>query len=231
MFKESLIFVSGLGMGGLVGYLVANKVLDQKYFDKYDEKAKELEEYYQIQSLYERQHEERKKMKEADRPEDESLSKAHGNDIKERPLRNERGATNYTEFFRKSKIDESEDELAEKEHPEDDGPNDEILDPDFERDFDEHSRNLGREPRIISEEVLGELGPTWDEQTLMYYYYDGVTTTEEDEVLDDGAVYDLLGDCLEKYGFSSNEDEMVIYVQNFKLNTVYEVQKVISKYE
>ena len=57
--------------------------------------------------------------------------------------------------------------------------------------------------------------------------YNDALTTEDDDLIE--VPYDLVGDCLNKYGFTDN-DEMVIYVQNFALTTVYEVQKVMAAF-
>ena len=62
---------------------------------------------------------------------------------------------------------------------------------------------------------------------MTYYTEDDLLVTEENEVIED--VQRLIGDALTKYDFAKN-DEKVIFVQNFELNTVYEIEKVWGSY-
>ena len=83
-----------------------------------------------------------------------------------------------------------------------------------------------RKPRIISFDESEGLDDSWDKKLLYYYVYDDTLMTEDDEDLLEGEIRELtVGDCLEKYGFTYNK-EAVIFVQNFKFSTVYEVEKV-----
>lgn len=240
MTSNKLIFVfSGAGalVGGVAGFLTAYKTLEKEYLDRLDERAKELEDYYCSLEQYDREvdnylngQEPESKVKGR---EDGVLSKDQRNDIRDKLLRNERETTDYARMYVPKKNVESVkgldiEDLAESEHPEDD-ESEEEEDPDMERAFEEHRSNIGRQPRIISAEAAGELGPEWDEKALLYYYYYGILTTEDGDIIDDEAL--LVGDTLDKYGFGKNDDEMIIYVQNFAHDTVYEVQKVLSAFD
>ena len=90
-------------------------------------------------------------------------------------------------------------------------------------------KNEGRRPRIISADTLGDLDGTWDTQVLYYYTYDDTLTTEEGEVIEN--ILWAVGDCLEKYGFTEDTSQREVIVQNFDLNTVYEVVKVIGEFD
>ena len=229
MIKEGyFLFFGGIMLGFGIGFAVARKVLDQKYFKKYDERAKELEEYYGMLGEYDREiTDDMNKETASEKQEEGVLSKDQRDDIRKKLLRNEQQTTSYASMYKKKK----EERRLETEHPEEDEPEDEEENPgevDDERAFDEHLRDRKRPPRIISAEAIWELGPEWEEQTLLYYMYDEIVTTEDGDIIQNEEL--LIGDCLYKFGFSEN-DEMAIYVQNFAYTTVYEVQKVMARYE
>lgn len=235
-------FIGGLVAGGSIGFVAASKILDKKYFAKYDERVKELEEYYGRLEEYDRINLEDSKIEhgtiKAGKIERENgpLTKHQRDDIKNKLLRNEKQTTNYASMYKPKAgpmAEALEESLAEGESPEEDTndvEDNDAQDPDdayYERAFDEHQKNKNREPRIISAEAAEGLGPEWDHQTLLFYMYNDALTTEDDDLIE--IPYDLVGDCLYKYGFTDN-DEMVIYVQNFALTTVYEVQKVMAAF-
>ena len=90
--------------------------------------------------------------------------------------------------------------------------------------------NSGKEPKIISREAFDDIlfnDPTWDHQVLNYYVFNNRLTEEDgDEIL---VPYDVIGDSLVKYGFADNE-ETVMFVQNFEYHTIYEVDKLYLFY-
>ena len=141
---------------------------------------------------------------------------------------------NYTKEDRKSVYDR----LSESQHPEDDESSkeeelsgdekatEEALELNAEKD-----RERSKPPRLVPFETVEALDDTWDRQTLFYYQYDDTLVTEDgDEVLEDEERKDIVGNTLTKYDFDAN-DEMVIYVQNFKFSTVYEIEKVRGAYD
>ena len=246
--KMIFSFVSGLVAGGGIGFIAASKFLNKKYFKKYDERVKELEEYYGNTSVYERDYKDEISADDLDEKtkgykdvvskidrENGPLTKDQRDDIKNKLLRNEKQTTNYASMYRSKAgpmADALEQKLAEEEGPEEDSDDldEDAQDPDdayYEQAFDEHQKNKNRAPRIISAETADGFGPEWDQQTLLFYMYNDALTTEDDDLIE--VPYDLVGDCLNKYGFTDN-DEMVIYVQNFALTTVYEVQKVMAAF-
>lgn len=210
-------FAAGTLVGGIAGIFGSKKYFEKKAKKTIDERCLELEEYYEHNDEF-------KRVKLNDELKEVTTNTGRENGIlptNERDqLRNskyEKIRTDYKGIYKSQYVDP-----AEKEHPEDDS------DADSERAFDEHQQNKKRPPRIISFQTLGELGNEWEEKTLMYYIENDVLTTEEDVPIEDREL--LVGDCLDKYGFV-NSDEEIIYVQNFTLNTVYEVQKIFSEYE
>ena len=247
--KMIFSFIGGLVAGDGIGFIAASKFLNKKYFKKYDERVKELEEHYGKTSVYERDYKDEISADDLDEKtkgykdvvskidrENGPLTRNQRNDIKDKLLRNEKQTTNYASMY-KSKAgpmaDALEEKLAEEQSPaedEDEELDSEAQNPDdayYEQAFDEHQKNKDRAPRIISAEAAEGLGPEWDHQTLLFYMYNDALTTEDDNLVE--IPNDLVGDCLLKYGFTDN-DEMVIYVQNFALTTVYEVQKVMAAF-
>ena len=240
--NTAFIFMGGLVIGGAIGAISSFIFLDKRYQKSLEKFTMEMEEYYGRVDEYDRNR--YSKYVEPEDAESESdngrdsgvLSNEQRANIRERLRRNNEITTNYASLYKNKTDDVSkkevhhvlpEDQLLEEEideELEDDTAADE--DP-AEETFISHQKDKNRLPRIISAEKLGELNETYSEATLIFYIYDEVVTTDEDEVIED---YErLLGDCLTKYGFVDN-DERVIYVQNFELNTVYEVQKIFASY-
>lgn len=93
-----------------------------------------------------------------------------------------------------------------------------------------HQKNKDREPRIISAEDAANLPVGWSEEPLYYYPEDDLLLDDFDNVVEDPSL--LLGNCLEKYGFSDpNNDEDAIFVKNYQYDIVYWVQKVEGHFE
>lgn len=94
-----------------------------------------------------------------------------------------------------------------------------------EEAFDDHQRNKNKPPKIISAEVYGELPAHIDKKVLYLYAYDETVVDEDndDEPLTEPER--LIGDALTKYDFIDN-DERIIFVMNYALDTCYEIQKI-----
>lgn len=235
--KNVLIFLGGMTVGGIIGAVGAIKWLDKTYQETLDKRVKEMEEYYGRVDEFDRSN----YFNDAEvNPVDEDsadngrsngpLSNEARADIRERLRKNHEGTTNYAAMYSPKGNDIPEEDqdalLAERQESEEEEDLEESTAADEQPadDISEaHRRETGRPPRIISRDKLGELEERYETETLMFYLYDEVLTTEDEEPIDDPER--LLGDSLTKFGFNEN-DEMVIYVQNFDLSTVYEVQKV-----
>lgn len=116
-------------------------------------------------------------------------------------------ATDYTSFYKK-------DDPAEQEHPEDDG--------------EEKVKEKKRLPRIIKAEEFGQKG--FAEAYLDFYTMDqALVIADNTEPKEIDEVKDWIGDALDKYGFSQN-DEDKIYVRNYDRKTDYEILKVWDRF-
>lgn len=116
-------------------------------------------------------------------------------------------ATDYASFYKKN-------DPAEQEHPEDDG--------------EEKVKDKKRLPRIIKAEEFGEKGFT--EAYLDFYTIDQALVVADDtEAKEIDEVRDWIGDALDKYGFSQNDEEK-IYVRNYDRKTDYEILKVWDRF-
>lgn len=91
----------------------------------------------------------------------------------------------------------------------------------------EHDRNRGDKPKLIKYEDYGE-DHTLTQATLLYFVDNDILTTEDEEEIDDPA--QLVGNCLDKFGFKTNDDEKTIFVRNSKLGFDYEIIKVFESY-
>lgn len=96
-----------------------------------------------------------------------------------------------------------------------------------EEAFDEHQKNRNKPPRIISAEAYSNLPAYIENEVLYFYKYDEMLVDENDEPVEEPER--LVGDALTKYSFVDN-DESIIFVMNYSIDTCYEVQKVDSSW-
>lgn len=91
-----------------------------------------------------------------------------------------------------------------------------------------HEIHKGDLPKLIKREEYGNDG-TLAKKTLQFYVYDNILVDEEskEEVLDQRQ---MVGDCLDKFGFRTNDDEDEIYVRNSKLGFDFTVIKIFDSY-
>lgn len=92
-----------------------------------------------------------------------------------------------------------------------------------EEAFDEHQKNKDRSPKIISAEAYSNLPAYIDQGVLYFYAYDEMLCDDNEEPIEEPER--IVGDALTKYGFIDN-DERIIFVMNYALDTCYEIQKV-----
>lgn len=224
MKKEYGYFLGGMVSGGALGVLATIIFLKKKFMKELDRRVDEMEDYYQRTDEYDKRKVQNQKSSVRVKEKDKKLKTGH---VKEKDRTNYAKAyddivtNNY--IVKDGIMRQSSDEelLAESEYPEE----------DFEDEIDaleSISKESDLEPRIISFEKAGELDATYDDQTLFYYMYNDTLTDDEGNVVDEPDL--LLGNALEKYGFSDN-DEKMIFVQNFRLRTLYEVEKIWDSFE
>lgn len=213
--KNILCFVGGLVAGAAGGVLATQQYFKKKYQAEADAEIEEMNQYYtkKYEDLVELlKNEDDLK----DREETEEVSQGRMSDIREKLQQNYEQTTNYAKMFQGSKEEEEDDmeSLLEEEPTEREAA---------ESATEDHNRNKDKPPRIISEEALGDVPSYYESKVLFFYRLDDVVTDEEDNVVDDPEY--LLGDCLDKYNFRESEEKL-IFVRNYALDTVYEVQKI-----
>lgn len=238
--KNVMIFVAGAGSGGAIAALATKEYFRKKYAEIADAEIADMEDYYhrrveEIVNYF---------------PEDEEVNpvdedyngiseeEAEGmtsdpDSIKEKLTRNYEQTTNYAKMYKGGKNKPARGELTEEEkeqlNAESESPTeDDSMEAQAERATEEHAANMDRPPKLISEDALGELPGYIEHKVLFFYKLDDILTDEEDNVIDDPDY--LLGDCLDKYNFRESE-ETIIFVRNFALDTVYEVQKVDAAFD
>lgn len=182
------------------------------------------------------------------------MSKEERDEIKKKLSRNWEGTTNYAAMYKKQNAVEDASNETSDEHIccgncinynyedltcclDPDNPREvnyqydsceefeEYLnDSDPEEEvFEEYQKNKDRPPKIISASAFSELNPSVDTEVLYFYAYDEMLCDENEEPITEPAA--IVGDCLDKYGFRDNE-ERIIFVMNYAINTAYEIQKV-----
>lgn len=232
--RDIAIFVGGAIAGAVGGVLGTMGYFKKKYENIANDQILEIEKYYsdKIGKNY---------IREDDaeiNPVDDNfsntgrengvLSEEERSAIKEKLLdnyaRTSNNATNYSQIS-------TERFIAKREEAENEAQDDEdepvTMTPEEIAD-DEHKKNFDKPPRIISVDEYSNLPPYIDTQTLYYYFDNMVVTDDNDEVIDD---YErLVGDCLDKCDFINSQDEMLLIVMNYQLDTAYEIQKVMASY-
>ena len=229
MDKKNLCYLlGGVVVGGTLGVLATIVLLKKKFLKELDRRVDEMEAYYKRTDEYDKRKRDVRIRKDESK---EEVDICKPTDCKEGDQKNYAKAyrdlveDNYVVKEGKLKLASDEELLAEQEYPEEDP---EELDEEEQAMFESHLKERGRDPRIISFEKMGELDPSYDNQTLFYYMYDETVTDEDGNVIDEPNL--LLGKTLGKYGFADNQ-EKTIYVQNFQLRTVYEVVKEWKTFE
>lgn len=243
--KNILLFVGGLAIGAASGILGTKKYFEDRYQKRYEEDHDALEEYYHKRDEYTRDdHEEAEEEFEDDGVNPVETDSVPGGrmspeeraEIKAKLNRNWEGTTNYAGMYRE-KNGYTERALAEgTAHPLDvgepgeedpDDQNQEEVESAEETAFNEHQKNKDRPPKIISADAFSELDAHIETEVLYFYALDEMLCDENEEPIEEPER--LVGDCLDKYGFRDN-DERLIFVMNYALDTAYEIQKVDSSW-
>lgn len=136
-----------------------------------------------------------------------------------------------TPYHEKFKVqEEAADDVADTEHPAEVDPPDAEYEEEYAQGLiinSERSKDKG--PKLIKASDFGSESYL-DTATLLYYVEDGVLTNEDEEVYEDfDEVEGMLGECLHKFGFDTN-DEPSIYVRNMDRGCDYEIVKVFSSF-
>ena len=80
--------------------------------------------------------------------------------------------------------------------------------------------------KVTCEEFWLKEYECYEKMTLYYYVDDGTLVTEDDEIIVD--IDTVVGNLLDE--FKSNEEEL-IYIRNYFLETDYEVYKIFSSFD
>lgn len=206
--KNILIFVAGLITGGAAGVFATRDYFRKKYQEIADDEIADMQEYYQ-QELDRMVEYAEDDVADGELEEESPEEEADTSDNDGEPIYQ----TDYAHAYQK------QNDFAEE---------DDSMEALAAAATEEHQKNKDRPPRLISEEAVGELSPHIDHQILFYYTLDDTVTDEEDKIIDDPAW--LLGDTLDKYNFRES-DEKLVFVLNYALDTVYEIQKVNGSFE
>lgn len=225
--KNILLFIGGLVTGGAAGVFGTMKYFQEKYQRLYEEDRADLEYYYQRTDEYYRREEDDDGVNDPNELETRPggrMTEEEREKVKKKQkiLKNWEGTTNYAAMY------QTNNDLAENEHPLDQGEDgeEEIEDEEItaeEEAFDEHQKNMHKPPKIISADTYSEL-PAHIEKCVLYFYaYDEMLCDENEEPVEEPGR--LIGDALTKYGFVDS-DERIIFVMNYSMDIAYEIQKL-----
>lgn len=219
MLKKEMIFgIGGFGAGALCGAFGILLYYKKKLQKEIEEWKEEMFHDLEVQEEYKRQSETYlQELSETGRRENGPLDPETRKEIKEKLRRNWEGTTNYAGIYQPHHKNPDNVDPAEKESPkEDDLEVPELVDKKL------------RDPKIISAEDAGDLIPDITSTCLYYYVEDEIVADEDGNVVEN---YErLLGNCLEKYGFMY-DDEPLIFVLNYELDTCFEIQKVYGEFD
>lgn len=237
MDKKVFIFAGGVVIGAAAGILGSMKFFQKKYSAYADKVIADMEEYFNRTDEYARTSFNDATVNPVSEDMDinpRELGVLAGTDRAEMKKRTKdyistptEEKVNYAAMYKghsteNTAEENSDDQLTEEseEELESDAAADE--EPAEEMVTIEHKKNSNRKPKIISASDAAALPEHIEQETLYFYMYDDVLTDEDENDIADPEY--LVGDALTKYGFSEN-DEKIIYVRNYALDTVYEIQK------
>ena len=215
----------GIAIGGAAGAVVSHIVTKKKYVSILEETKKDYEEKLaEVDASIEDDVPDEFKRYIPDEEQSEEMpkiSKEEKEVIKEKLRYNHEKTTAYANMYNSPKdiLEAKDDEVTEE--PEEEPEADESV-----NIFEAAQKTSNRKPVIISEEHYEDFvngSSVWDVEDL-FLYNDGVITNAEDKVIDGEELEVMLGDCLDKYGFRDSNEKM-IYIQCFRLSTVYSIQK------
>ncbi|MBP5598436.1 MAG: hypothetical protein J6Y02_23920 [Pseudobutyrivibrio sp.] len=227
IFSGFIGFVIGAIAGGGTIY-VRQKRKYEKILEEYgvndipEDRSIEIEKARK--KFFEEQHKADSEENSNDGKEDEELV-YNLSEIKAKLKKNKQVTTDYAKMYSAGELVDTKAEQGEPDPEEEaDGEDEEEKDERTASNiFKEIKKNYGRAPRIVKEEDVDDEHEGWDISSL-FLYSNGVVTDEDDNVIDGEELETMVGDCLTKYDFV-HSNEKIIYVQCFKLNTFYEINK------
>ena len=204
--KGIMIFLIGTGLGTAAGFFAGKSLTEKKLHAECDKEIEEMRQYYKEKIGADNITKDYVACPAEEKPEDPK--EAESKKIPPKQF------VNYKEYF----------DAAESEHPEEDPTENQEAE-----EMDEfHRKNKNRKPKIISAEAAGDIPAGVDHKILRFYAYDeSLVDPDIGEEIDEPGY--LVGDCLDKYDFADS-DEKVIFVINYELDTIYEIEKVYASF-
>lgn len=225
--KPLIMFVVGLVTGGSIGTAAGALYFKKKYEKEYDEAIDEMEEYYQKVDTYKKgavsEEEVNPSSKYVRNSETENgrdkgpLSAEEREAIREKLNKNWEMTTNYAAMFTGGEPDDDEEDS-----PQVFNENGNPVSIDVEA-TEYHAANRDRGPIVVEESEIGQYPAYFDHETFFFYPKAGILTDEENREIMDPETF--LGDNLTESGFDEDDEER-LFVVNFRLDTIFEVQKL-----
>ena len=234
--KNTIIFVSGVCVGGISTYLAL-----KGYFEtKADIEIEEARNVY-AERLSELEANRSSADGELEGPDDIEVKKA----VKR--LNNKPDLTDYTRYFTdngeriegakevlRDAAEAARDEaLVETEHPEDDIPEEMTLDEELSfknqivTEGGKRAHSEGKYTYEISDEDYEFTHDNYEKVSFLYFTEDELLIDEDEDVVTEKRL--LIGDVLEESGFMYNDSD-VLYIRNDKILCDYEISKVYGSF-
>ena len=252
MGRKSVIFISGMTVGVIVGYGLFTFLKEKELQKAIDECNRMVDESVkQSEIACEALEEARRVLNENE------VKKAEGSDLamtideykklysgKEcdyNRIHHGRATSDPAEMMSPSEDDDYDGNFGEEDSENDDsddeddkscqsGDENEVDKDEFAgeiRDANYYSENR-RPPKLIKEDTFEYDGrDIYDKIDLYYYVHDDTLASEDEEIIDN--IEHTVGDCLDKYGFRKN-DEAEICVRNFYTMTDYRITKMFAEF-
>lgn len=136
---------------------------------------------------------------------------------------------NYSAAYENSEVETKATSIFDLMKDVEEVDDDEIDEDDPTIDF--HSRaDLHSDPFVISADAAGDIPDNYESETLFYYVPNDVLVDEYDEEIDEPGK--CVGNLLTESGFKDKDNlSRHLYIQNPRLNVIYDIQKVLKPWE
>lgn len=232
--SKMLYATIGFIAGGIVSYVITNKMVSDKYKatmneeieKRVDEEMKLIKEYYNEMKNGESEH----------LVVEESFSDQKENKKEEVNYRRVEDAK-YSEYYelKNPPLEEVYDNSGLNKDDRDEIPYDEYKEDEDEETEEQNNdiyevKKMDKNIKLVraDEFDMANMQGRVDCEILYYYAHNDVLTDEEGEIIEDEDL--IVGNCLDKFQFRSN-DEIDVYIHNQTLDCYYKVHKIFSPME
>lgn len=222
--------IIGTIAGGVVGFFIGSTYSKKKAEDSANRQADE--EVERMRKYYERKCGEQYQYRGAGVNRGDCKNDENAEQRNESNTSGGSDGIDYTKFYQRggvqTDLDYEENADPTKEYDDPDEEDSEARErEEAERIAEERRLNKNRPPKVLSESELKDI-PDYVKDAVLYYYHEtDVLTDEDDQILgEEGEYGQFIGTTIQDSGFDRDENYRIMFVRNFELDTLYEIQKV-----